>query len=148
MVDHEIDGDQRLHPRDVTTAARHRRAHRREVDEQRHAREVLQQHAADDEGHFRRARGARLPPRERFDVLVADAPAVEIAQHRLEEDAEAHRQPRDARDPSLLEQRERVVGAGCSGGEAQRLANVDHGSDFVIATDRVPSSGCRRPAAA
>ena len=36
-----------------------------------------------------------LPASERFDVLVADAMAVEIAQHRFEEDAEAHRQPRD-----------------------------------------------------
>ena len=83
---------------DVAAAPRDRRAHRGEVDEQRHAGEVLQQDARDDERDLLRARRLRLPARERFDVLVADAPAVEIAQHRFEHDAKAHRQPRDARD--------------------------------------------------
>ena len=70
--------------------------------------------------------GVRLPPRERFDVLVADAPAVEIAQHRFEQDAQAHRQARNPRDPLLLEQRERVIGAGWCGQGLQTLAEIEH----------------------
>ena len=73
------------------------------------------------------ARRVGLPARERFDVLVADAPAVEIAQHRFEEDAEAHRQARDFRDPLLFEQGKRVVRSARSGGEVQALTHVDHG---------------------
>ena len=41
VVDGEIDGDARLYPRYVLPASSDRRAHRREVDEQRDSRKVL-----------------------------------------------------------------------------------------------------------
>ena len=34
--------------------------------------------------------------------------------------------------PALLELGKRVVGAGCSGGELQALAHVDHGSLMTL----------------
>src|SRR5581483_5427104 len=43
VIDDEVDGNQRLHSRNVMTAARHRGAHRGEIDEERYAGEVLQQ---------------------------------------------------------------------------------------------------------
>ena len=57
VVDHEVDVDERIHPRRVAAGASHRRAHRGEVDHRRHAGEVLHQHAG---GHEREVR-----PRDR-----------------------------------------------------------------------------------
>jgi hypothetical protein len=97
VIDHEIDGHERLHPRDVTASSDHCRPHRRQIDEKRDTGEILEQDAPDDEGDLRRPLCVRLPARQRFDVLVSDAPAVEIAQHGFEQDAKAHREPRDSR---------------------------------------------------
>jgi hypothetical protein len=93
VIDHQVHGHRRLHALDVAAAPSHRRPHRREIDEQRHAGEVLQEHAADHEWDLRGARRLRLPGQEPFDVLVANAPAVAVAQHRFKKDAKAHRQP-------------------------------------------------------
>ena len=127
VVDHEVGGNERLYARDVTSALHDCRAHRGQVDEQGYAGEVLQQHAPHDERDLRLPLCVRLPARERFDVLVADAAAVAIAQDRLEEDAEADRQPRDACDPPLFEKRERVVHARGSRGQLETPACVEHG---------------------
>jgi hypothetical protein len=87
MIDHQIDGHRRLYPLDVETATRDRRAHRREIDEQRDTREILQEHSPDDERHLRSTRGSRQPSRERFDVLIPNAPAVDMAEHGFKDDA-------------------------------------------------------------
>jgi hypothetical protein len=79
VIDHKIDGNQRPHSLDVKTSARHRRAHRGEIDEKWDSSEILQQYATDDERHLRCARGARLPLDERFDVLITNAVAVQSA---------------------------------------------------------------------
>lgn len=102
------------------------------IDHLRDSREILQQHSSDDERHFRGARRVRLPLDERFDVLVANEPAIELAEHRFNEDAEAYRQPRYARAHSLLEVGKRVVGTRFSGGELQTSAHVNHGSLMAI----------------
>src|SRR5436853_391477 len=64
MVDNEIDGYERLDDAGVFAESRHGRAHRREIDEQRHAGEILQQHARDDERDLLNAFAVRLPVRE------------------------------------------------------------------------------------
>ena len=46
MVDHEIDGHERLDDLRVLLQARDGRPHRREIDQQRHAREILQARCA------------------------------------------------------------------------------------------------------
>ena len=89
-------------------------AHRGEIDDRRHAGEVLQQHPR------RRERDLLLRPRrdvpagERLDVVGVDEPAVLAAQQVLEQDLQRVRQPRDVREAGLLERRqaEDVEGVG------------------------------------
>ncbi|GMV94875.1 MAG: hypothetical protein AMXMBFR82_46530 [Candidatus Hydrogenedentota bacterium] len=117
MIDDEIDGNQGQHPFDVKAPARHLRAHRGEIHKKRDSREVLQQHATDNEGYLGRPGGAGLPPDERFDVPIRNALPVPSAQYGFEEDPEAYRQPRDVPNPVLLQLGKRVVCGGGSGGE-------------------------------
>src|SRR5207248_2158882 len=77
--------------------ALHGAAHGGEVDHQRHAREVLQEHARDDEGDLLGALGARLPGGEVLHVLLAHPLSVQVAQERLEHDAQADREARHGR---------------------------------------------------
>jgi hypothetical protein len=93
VVDDEVDGDQRLDDGGVVAHAGDGAAHRGEVDQQRHAGEVLQDDARDHEGDLGAALGLRGPAGEGADVLLADPVAVDVAQHGLEEHAEAAREP-------------------------------------------------------
>ena len=61
VVDDEIDRHQRLDDLRILAHVARDGAHRREVDEQRHAGEVLQHDARDDERDLVGARGLRLP---------------------------------------------------------------------------------------
>jgi len=45
--------------------------------------EVLQEHAADDERHLGGACRGGLPARQRFDIIVADARSVDVADHAI-----------------------------------------------------------------
>ena len=81
VINHQIDRNQRPHHPDIETPARHRRAHRGQIDQKGHAGEILQQHATDDEWHLRCARRTGLPPDQRFNILLANAATVETSQH-------------------------------------------------------------------
>ena len=100
VIDHQVDRHHRLNPLDVRATPGHRRAHRSEVDEQRHPGEILQENPPDHEGHFRRPHGAGLPARQHLHVLVANAAVVQIAQYRFEHNADADRQSRNC--PNVL----------------------------------------------
>jgi hypothetical protein len=128
MIDHQIDGHQRLDTLDVETTTCDRRTHRCQIDEQWNTGEILKEHATHDERDFCRTRGSGLPSSERFDILLTKAPAVDMTEHGFKDDAHTHGQARDASNPKRLELRERVVRGGCSGRELQSLAYVDHGS--------------------
>ena len=80
-----------------------RAAHRGEIDDQRHAGEILEHDARDDERNFLVRRRLRVPVGERLDIFAADLFAVAIAQDRFEDDADADRQPRDRADALFLE---------------------------------------------
>src|SRR5438094_451422 len=80
---------------------------------------------ADDERHFRRALAVGLPSGERLNVLAANALPIVVAQHRFEQNAQAHRQPRN-RKPLFLEARERAIRSRSPGRELQALAHIDH----------------------
>ncbi len=69
-------------------------AHRGQVGQQRHAGEVLQHHARHDERDLVGALGVGLPVGELPHVLGGDLLAVAVAQHRLQHDAQRHRQAR------------------------------------------------------
>ena len=56
MVDHQIDRDQRIDPPRVAPQSLHGRPHRGQIDHQRNAGKVLQQHSGGFEGDFDRLR--------------------------------------------------------------------------------------------
>ena len=94
VVDHELDGHERVDRRRVAAHVGHRVAHRGEVDDARHAGEVLQDHARGRERDLLGRLGLGVPGGERLDVLAADADAVLVAQQVLEQHLQRERQPR------------------------------------------------------
>ena len=64
----------------------HRVAHRCEIDDGGHAREILEQHAAGGEGDLLRRLGARHPACDRLDVGLRDGDAILVAKDVLEQD--------------------------------------------------------------
>ena len=102
VVDHELDGDQRVDLLRVAAEVGHRGAHRGQVDDGRHAREVLQQDAGRVVVDLLRRLCGGIPAGDRLDVARGDGDAVLAPQHVLEQDAQRVREPRD------------VVAAACS----------------------------------
>ena len=108
MIDHQIDRHQRFDDFRVATEPFYRAAHRREVDHQRHAGEILQNDARNDEWNFLVCRRFRVPVRQRLDIFAPDFLPVAIAQHRFENNPDAHRQSRNFPDSLLFQSRERI----------------------------------------
>jgi hypothetical protein len=100
VVDDELDRKLRVDPVRVAAEIPHRVAHRSEVDDGRHAGEVLQQHAAGSEGDLLGGLGARDPAGYRLDVRFRDRDAVLVPQDVLEQDAERVRKPQHV-EPAL-----------------------------------------------
>ena len=73
----------------------HRIAHRGQVDDRRHAGEVLEEDATRGEGDLLRRLRARHPAGDSRDVGLRDALAVLHAQDVLQEDAQRVRQAQD-----------------------------------------------------
>ena len=80
VVDDEIDGDQRLDHFRVLAHAIDGGAHRGEIDEERHAGEVLEHDAGDDEGDFIVAGRLGVVVGEVGDVLFRDFEPVLVAE--------------------------------------------------------------------
>ena len=124
VVDDERDGDQRLDQLRVAAEPSDRRAHRREIHEQRDPGEVLQ----DDPGHHERDLGGplglRLPGGEGAHVVFLDPLAVAVAQQRLEDDADRDGQAANARGPVPLEVGERVERAGAARTEGEAASEA------------------------
>ena len=111
VVDDQINRNQRLDNLRVLAQARHGRTHRGQIDQQRHAREILQDDAGDDEWNFGRAFGVRLPIGQSAHVVFLDLLAVKVAQHRFEHDANADGQLRDRADALLFQFGQRIESA-------------------------------------
>src|SRR5215213_6622497 len=92
MVYDQIDRHERLYDAGVFAEACHARTHRRQVNQQRHTREILQQDARDDEGYLFGALGIGPPVGEFAYVFLDDFLTVEITQDGFEDDADADRQ--------------------------------------------------------
>ena len=117
VVNDEIHRHERLDQLRVPAELGHRRAHGREVDEQRHAGEVLQHDARDDKGDFLRALGLGPPARERLHGGLGDAFAVAVAQQGFKDETDGNREARDL-VAGLLERGHRVEPVrGTGGGE-------------------------------
>jgi hypothetical protein len=111
VVDDEIRRQQRVDLAGVATDVGHRVAHRRDVHDRRHTREVLEQHAGGRPEDLAARLGVRVPPRERLDVLGADGVAVLVAQKVLEQDPQRVRQPADVETVGERVEPEDLVGA-------------------------------------
>ena len=105
MVDDEINGDKRLDHGRILARGGHGIAHRRQIDEERHAGEVLEDDAGDNEGNFLRGGFLGIPRGQRADVFLTDFASVAIAQNGFEHDADADRQARDGAEAGFLEAR-------------------------------------------
>ena len=88
----------RVHARRIGPCARDGAPHRRQIDDRRHAGEVLHQDAP---GHERDRERGRGPGGERRDVGVGDVPGPGAPKQVLEEDLQGVREPRSGADPLL-----------------------------------------------
>jgi hypothetical protein len=94
----------------IPAQTHHRRTHGRQVHQQRHPGEILQDNARDDEGNFLGARRVGLPLRQFADVVFRDLLPIAIAQHRFEDQANGNRQPGNWANPRLFQRRQRIKG--------------------------------------
>ena len=101
VVDHELDRDQRVDAARVAALLVHRIAHRGEIDDAGHAREVLEQHAGGRERDLARRLVGRDPAGDRLDLRLGA-----VAEDVLEQDPQRVGQPRDV--PARLERVEPV----------------------------------------
>ncbi len=92
VVDHELGGGQRIDHRRLAAELDDGVAHRGEVDDRGHAREVLEHHAGRRERDLAVGLGVRVPVRERGDVVGRDVRAVLVPEQVLEQDLERVRQ--------------------------------------------------------
>ncbi len=82
--------------------------HGREVNDARHAGEVLEQHASRHEGHFLRRRAARPPSSQRSNVVGVDKGMVFAPEQVLEQDFQRERKPVQVTVAGSLERRQTV----------------------------------------
>ncbi len=109
VVDDQIDRHQRFDAPRIEPALDCHLAHRRQIAEQRHAGEVLQDDARNDEGNLLAALRPGSPLRQLDDVPLTDPQPVAVTQQRLEDDAQRHRQAIDMADTGSGQCRQRVV---------------------------------------
>ncbi len=121
VVHDEGHRDERLDHLRVPAEGRDGRPHGREVHEEGHAREVLEDDPRDHEGDLGGALGPRLPGRQGAHVVFLDPLAVAVAQQGLENDPDGHRKAPDSRHPDALELRKRVVRPGAARRKRKRL---------------------------
>ena len=117
VVDDEVDGDERVDLLGVAAERLHAVAHGSEVDDRRHAGEVLHQHARGPEADLL-VRGALVdePGRDRLDVGLGDGAAVLVAQEVLEQHLHGEGQLRDALEAVRLGEGKRIVDVGLAAG--------------------------------
>jgi hypothetical protein len=96
VVDHQLRGSERVDLRRVAAELLHGFAHRGEVDDARHAGEVLHDHAGGRELDLLVGLGVRVPAGQGEDVVLGDVLAVLGAQQSLEQDLETERETLDS----------------------------------------------------
>ena len=106
MVDHELGRNQRIDAARVAAELGHGVAHGGEVDDRRHAGEVLHDDARRREGDLARGQFPRVRLGERQDVVASDALAVLVAQQVLEQDLQ---RVGEASDVGLGDRVERAI---------------------------------------
>src|SRR6478672_4431886 len=89
MIDHQIDRHERLDDLRIASKLFHCAAHRRQIDHERNAGEILENDSRDDEGDFLLRRRLRFPVRQRLYILAPYFFPVAIPQHGFEHDPNA-----------------------------------------------------------
>ncbi len=125
VVDHEVDGHERLDDLRVLAELGDGGAHRGEVDEQGDAGEILEHDARDDERDLGGALLVGLPVGEFLDVGLLHLQAVAVPQHRFEHQADGHRQLGDRPDAGLLQSGQGVESSGLAVAEVEGLQGAE-----------------------
>ena len=86
VVDHEVSRHERVDPARVAPERRHRVPHGGQVDDRRHAGEVLQDDAGREEGNLRVAARPRPPAGDPREILLRHEAAPGVPQDVLQED--------------------------------------------------------------
>ncbi len=95
MVDDQVDRDEGLDHLRLPAHPGYRGAHGREVDEERHAGEVLEDDAGDHKGDLLGPGRLRLPGGQGANGVLGHPPAVAVSKEGFQDDADRHRKPRD-----------------------------------------------------
>ena len=105
VVHHQIHRHQRLHRGRVLPQILHGRAHRRQIHQQRHPRQVLQNNARHGEGYLVIPLLPGFPPRQIRYIPLCHLQAVAIAQQTLQHNAQRYRHPPHTGIPCLRQRR-------------------------------------------
>ena len=93
VVDHQLGRQQWIDDLRIAAQLLHGVAHGRQVNDRRHAGEILHQHARRHEGDFFRGRRFRVPIGQIFYVLCGDRFSILMPQQILQQHAQRIRQP-------------------------------------------------------
>src|SRR5206468_468136 len=137
VVDHQLRRNEWVDLRRISAHRRHRVAHRRKVDDRRHAREVLHQDPSRREGDLLARHGRRIPAGECLDVGREHGPVALGPQQVLEEDLQGEGKP-----PDLEGRLERVQAEDLERPLADR--ELATGTKAVHGHERSPGLGERR----
>ena len=102
VVDHQIAGNDRIDPGGIAAHLGHRVAHRGEVDDARHAGEVLEDYAGRHERDFA-LRRRRRPRGECSNMRFGDEAVAQVAKGVLQQHPDRERQPVQSGEPGSFE---------------------------------------------
>ena len=124
VVDDEIDGHERIDFLGIAAEALHGGSHGGEIDDARHAGEILQHNAGRLEWDFDLGRGGGLPRGEGFHIILRYEVAVAIAEQRFEQHADRIGQGGDVAEAGVLEFRE-AINAGFAAAGVESVAGLE-----------------------
>ena len=142
MIDHELDGLERIDAIGVAAESNHAVTHRSKIDDAGHAREILQQHARRRKRDFFLELGAWRPSGQHFDVVRVHETAILVAKQIFEKNFQRVRKLRNIGKGLLeLAQAEdfnRLAGKGACGAGTERICAAH--SDNRIKSLTLPSN--------
>jgi hypothetical protein len=147
VVDDQVDGHERVDARGVAAQRAGRVAHGREVDDAGYAGEVLQHDARGQERQLAGLGLGRVPAGQALDVLAAHAIAVDVADQRLEQDADRHGQAGKV-DAEFRAEQVEPVDPDVAAGRGQGAQRVERGRRRGGSHRAPPGAGVRAGPAA
>ena len=111
VIDHKIHRHQRLDDLGILLQFGDRGAHCCEIDQERHAGEVLQHDARDDEGNLLLRGRLCIPCGQSLDVLLRNLLAIAVAEHRFKHDADTDGQAGYLPESFLFQRRQGIIKA-------------------------------------